>query len=128
MIHEALREFPVVKAVPVQWGDMDAFAHVNNTVYLRWFESARLAYFERLAVSTSNRGVAPILASVSCRFRAPVTYPDVVHAGARITDVAADRPQVLRELHELVEHDAGGPLPNYDQLRERIQSEWYRLT
>ena len=34
---------PIVIALSVQWGDMDAFAHVNNTVYLRWFESARIA-------------------------------------------------------------------------------------
>jgi arylsulfatase A-like enzyme len=44
------------------------------------------------------------------------------------TDVAADHPHRLKELHQLVEHDAGGPLPNYDRLRQRIQSEWYRLT
>ena len=35
-----LADFPVLIAWPVQWGDMDAFQHVNNTVYFRWFESA----------------------------------------------------------------------------------------
>jgi acyl-ACP thioesterase len=30
-----LAAYPV--AVPVQWGDQDAFGHVNNTVPLRWF-------------------------------------------------------------------------------------------
>ena len=35
--------FPVVIELPVQWGEMDAFGHVNNVVYLRWFESGRIA-------------------------------------------------------------------------------------
>ena len=42
--------WPVRRELPVQWGDMDAFAHVNNTVYLRWFETVRIAYFEELDV------------------------------------------------------------------------------
>jgi hypothetical protein len=44
------------------------------------------------------------------------------------TDVASDHPQMTRELQQLVLHDAGGPLPSYEGVRERIASEWYRLT
>ncbi len=47
----ALAGFPVVLAVPVWWGDQDAFGHVNNTVYLRWFESARIAYSREVGLS-----------------------------------------------------------------------------
>ena len=39
---EALRDFPLVVEIPVQWGDQDAFGHVNNAAYFRWFESARI--------------------------------------------------------------------------------------
>jgi hypothetical protein len=46
----ALGAFPVVISCPVQWGDQDAFGHVNNTAYFRWFESGRIAYFERLGL------------------------------------------------------------------------------
>ncbi|MEM6989358.1 MAG: thioesterase family protein [Myxococcota bacterium] len=66
--------------VPVAWGDMDAFGHVNNVVYLRWFESGRIAFFERVAIE--HRDVAnthaPILARTSCNFVLPLTYPDTV--------------------------------------------------
>ena len=44
------------------------------------------------------------------------------------TDVAPDHPQVTKELQQLVLHDAGGPLPSYEGVRDRIASEWYRLT
>lgn len=90
-----LSDYPVVVEVPVAWGDMDAFAHVNNTVYLRWFETARIAYFERVeALRTKERmGVGPILASTSCRFKIPLTFPDTILAGARVpaASLGADR-------------------------------------
>ncbi len=48
MTEERLEGFPVVVEIPVLWGDMDAFQHVNNVTYFRYFESARIAYFERI--------------------------------------------------------------------------------
>ncbi|WP_369208383.1 acyl-CoA thioesterase [Streptomyces sp. PU-14G] len=31
-------------ACPLRWSDMDAFGHVNNTVYLRYLEEARIDF------------------------------------------------------------------------------------
>ena len=42
-MEELTREYPVIIELPVAWGDMDAFAHVNNTAYFKYFESARIA-------------------------------------------------------------------------------------
>ncbi|MCC6748241.1 MAG: acyl-CoA thioesterase [Deltaproteobacteria bacterium] len=99
---EALSDYKVILPVVVGWGDMDAFAHVNNTVYFRYFEHARIAYFERALVVPSSEGTAqatvavptgvgPILASASCRFKAPVRYPDRVQVGIRVSELADDR-------------------------------------
>lgn len=89
-------EFPVVIELEVRWGDMDAFQHVNNTQYFRYFEQVRIAYFGRSITGGSEdaglpRGVGPILHSTSCRFRAPVKYPDTLYIGARVVDVGKDR-------------------------------------
>jgi acyl-CoA thioester hydrolase len=83
----ALAEYPVVVAIPIQWGDQDAFGHVNNTVPIRWFESARVAYLEQggLGHMMSNDGLGPILAAISCQYRKQLNYPDTVHVGARVT-------------------------------------------
>lgn len=88
-IDSLLAHFPIVISIPVQWGDQDAFGHVNNTVYLRWFESARIAYFERMGVLDLHdaENVGPILASITCDYRRPVTYPDTVSVGARVTRI-----------------------------------------
>ena len=88
-----LPEYPVVIETPVAWGEMDAYGHVNNIVYFRYFETARMAYFERLkSPDFVNRNpLGPILASASCRFRAPLAFPDQVSVGARVARVDEDR-------------------------------------
>ncbi len=90
MIDDMLDGFEVVVTMPVAWGDMDAFQHVNNIVYFRYFEDARIAYFERTGIAgLSGRpcGIGPILASTSCQYKAPLLYPDEVRIGARVTSV-----------------------------------------
>lgn len=76
--------------VPVAWGEMDAFGHVNNVVYFRYFENARIEYLRQVGLADS-RAVGPILASIQCRFRRPITFPDQLHVGARATEVLEDR-------------------------------------
>lgn len=88
-----LDQFPVIIQTRVAWGEMDAFQHVNNIVYFRYFESARMAYFERIgfAEPEQNEGVGPILAQTHCRYRKALTYPDTISMGARITEIKSDR-------------------------------------
>ncbi len=90
---DPLDGYPVRIEVPVAWGDMDALGHVNNTVYFRWFESARIAYFERVGFLEllEETGVGPILASTHCRFRLPLDYPATVGVGTSISALGEDR-------------------------------------
>ena len=83
--------FNVVYETPIAWGDMDAFGHVNNTVFFRLFESARMEYFRRIDFTGANARIGPILAATNCLFRRPIMYPDNVQVGARVTEVKADR-------------------------------------
>lgn len=89
-----LSPYPVVIDVVVVWGSMDALGHVNNTVFLQYFESARIAYLEKVGISfadlaSSEHGV--ILAASSCRHRAPVTFPDTLSVGVRVSALGDDR-------------------------------------
>ena len=92
-MQELLKTFPVVAKLPVIWGDMDSFQHVNNAIYFRYFESARIQYFEALGWmdSVEQLAIGPILGSTSCRYRIPLTYPDTVYAGAKITEMHEKR-------------------------------------
>ena len=93
MSHELLAGYPVVIEIPVQWGEMDAYGHVNNAVLFRYFESARMAYFERCGFTGSYERdkIGAILHSTSCRFRRPLFCPDTALVGTRVSDVGEDR-------------------------------------
>jgi acyl-CoA thioester hydrolase len=93
MTHPELAGFPVVVRSMVHWGEMDAYGHLNNTVFFRYFETARMAYLERCGfLATYDRDrIGAILHSTECRFRVPLFYPDDVLIGARVLDLGADR-------------------------------------
>ena len=84
--------FHILAHVPVAWGEMDAFGHVNNVVYFRYFETARIAYFREIGLleHMDRTGVGPILAETRCRFRRPLTFPDSLRLGVRVTSIAGD--------------------------------------
>ena len=88
-----LAGFPVVVVQAVIWGDMDSYRHVNNVVYFRYFENARLEYFRRMDWFEYERqtGIGPILRSTQARFRKALSYPDTISIGARISAIEEDR-------------------------------------
>ena len=92
-MEETFPRCPVVIDIPVAWGEMDTMRHVNNVVYFRYFESARIAYFERLKFweLMNQTGIGPILASIECKFKIPLTYPDTVSVGTRVSRIEQDR-------------------------------------
>ncbi len=84
-----LAGYSIAISIPVQWGDQDAFGHVNNVIYFRWFESARIAYFQRIGIMkpVSQAHVGTILAAASCDYRRSIEFPDSVRVGIRATRI-----------------------------------------
>lgn len=64
--------------ITVAWGEMDAFGHVNNVQYIRYFETARVRFFEALFDKPWDyqQDVKPVVANISCTYKKPITYPD----------------------------------------------------
>ncbi len=74
--------FPLTVSIVVQWSEMDALGHVNNARFFTWFESARIAMFQRIGVATSGlSAIGPILATTTCDFLRTVVYPATVRVG-----------------------------------------------
>ncbi|WP_172562029.1 acyl-CoA thioesterase [Vibrio furnissii] len=88
-----LQDFPVVTEIPVAWGEMDALQHVNNVVYFRYFETARIDYFRHIQLmeDIAITQIGPVLSETQCRYKIPVTFPDTLLVGSRVSDVQADR-------------------------------------
>jgi acyl-CoA thioester hydrolase len=132
---DLLEDFSIIIEIPVAWGEMDAFGHVNNIVYFRYFESARMAYLSAVGFRGAS-GLGPILASTQCRFRRPLEYPDTVRVGARTVGLDDDRftmeYRVVSLQHSALAAEGSGLIVAYDyetraktllpaRVRERIE-------
>jgi acyl-CoA thioester hydrolase len=134
---DKLDDYPVVVEIPVAWGDMDAFQHVNNVAYFRYFENARIVYFEKIGIidMLKQNGIGPILGSTSCTFKLPLSYPDTVSVGAKTERIEEDRMimkyAVVSHRHQKLAAEGDGVVVIYnyregkktampDALRKRI--------
>lgn len=112
--------FPVHTEIKVQWGDMDAAGHVNNLVYLRWFETARVDYFARLGQDVVMNDDKPgfILAKQDIKYIFPLTYPDRIVASVRIETIQSDRfsmyCQIYSQRHQCLAAVMNGVIVTYD--------------
>lgn len=88
-----LSGYAAIVTLCVQWGEQDAFGHVNNTVPLRWFETSRIRLLEENGLGDLMNGqkLAPLVAAIACRFRRQVTYPDTVSVGTRVAELGRSR-------------------------------------
>ncbi|WP_130803523.1 acyl-CoA thioesterase [Acinetobacter ihumii] len=80
-----LSQYPVVHEQVVAWGDMDAFGHVNNVLYYRYIESARIRYLDELNIFAEK--IYTVVASSQCKYLSPVFYPDTLKIGVRVDEI-----------------------------------------
>jgi len=65
--------------VPLRWGDMDAQGHVNNTLYFRYMEQARIEWLTWLEQRCGGfPGQGSVIVNASCTFLEPLVYPGEV--------------------------------------------------
>lgn len=89
-------EYPIVHEQNVAWGDMDAFGHVNNVMYYRYIESARINYFD--ALNIFEQKVLTVVASNQCKYLRPVFYPDQLKIAVRVDEL---RNSAMRMTYQL---------------------------
>jgi acyl-CoA thioester hydrolase len=75
---EQARQHVLTSLMPIRWGDMDAYGHVNNTVYFRYMEQIRCEWIEALGYKVMPGGDGPVIINASCTFLAPLNYPGTV--------------------------------------------------
>jgi acyl-CoA thioester hydrolase len=81
-------DFTCLVPIMVQWGDMDALGHVNNSVYFRYVETARLLYLEQVGGGNfRSRDDVPVVAHLTLNFRQPVVYPAQLLVGVRVPEM-----------------------------------------
>jgi acyl-CoA thioester hydrolase len=61
--------------LPIMWGDMDSLGHVNNTVYFRYMEQARVSWIDAITGSVGDEQEGPVIANAFFNFYRPVVFP-----------------------------------------------------
>lgn len=70
-----LKKLVYVTRMPIRWGDMDAMGHVNNTVYFRYLEQARIEWFSAAGFEPDPNGDGPVIINARCTFIKQLKYP-----------------------------------------------------
>jgi acyl-CoA thioester hydrolase len=121
--------------IDVRFRDLDALGHVNNAVYLTYFESARIAWWLQVTGQHGLAGMNMILARVEIDFRSPVAYGEALEVGVRcaslgrssfvVESAIADRrgERLVAEARKVLVHydyAAGKSSPLPAELRQRL--------
>jgi acyl-CoA thioester hydrolase len=128
--------------IPIRWGDMDAMGHVNNTVYFRYMEQARISWFDHLGMQPDPAGQGPVIVNAACTFVRQLEYPGTVLARHYVGEIG--RSSIMTHVDMLRTDDPGqvyahgsakvvwvdfprqksAPLP--DHIREQVRRPWTR--
>jgi acyl-CoA thioester hydrolase len=86
---------PALTQLEIRYGDLDPYGHVNNAVYLEFFEKVRICYWRVLAemagIQKLEAGDVPgaryVIAETTVRYKAPIFFEDTLHGAARMRTV-----------------------------------------
>ena len=124
--------------VDVRFADMDSMGHVNNAVYLTYFEAARMAYWMHVTGRGDLKGMDMILARAEVDFRSPLVAPESVEVGVGCASIGRTSFVLQQDMHErrtgrlvaearkvLVHYDynIGRPVPIGEDLRKKILAQ-----
>jgi acyl-CoA thioester hydrolase len=77
--------YPHRLAIPTRWNDNDVYGHVNNVEYYAFFDTVINAWLiAEGGLDIHGGDVIGICAESHCEFRAPLAFPETVHAGLRV--------------------------------------------
>ena len=84
-LRDSYRHF---QAIPTRWADNDIYGHVNNVVYYSYFDTVVNQYLiEQGALDPVKSTVIGLVVETQCEYFAPLSFPDVVHAGLRVAKI-----------------------------------------
>lgn len=120
----------------LRWGDMDAMGHVNNTLYFRYLEQARIELFEALGFPATPGGIGPVIVNAHCSFLRQLRYPGEIEVSSWVGQPGRSSFETVHEIRRIDDPERvfarGGakvvwvdqrveksvPLP--EQVRERL--------
>lgn len=123
--------------VATRWGDQDSYAHINNAVYFRLFEEARVQWLSELGLTVEKSDNSPVIAHTEATYYLPIEYPATVicrcyasepgntSLGIYHTLSTTDNPDTIYTTGYVrnvwINHQTGKPTSIPDAIRSYIQ-------
>lgn len=78
------------QTIPTRWNDNDAYGHVNNSVYYFYFDTIVNQWLiENGLLDIQSSETVGLVVETSCAFFAPISFPQPVTAGLRVTKIGS---------------------------------------
>ena len=78
-----LQDFYFQYDIQTRFRDLDAFNHINNAVFLTYFEDARKSFFDRWSINLEERSL--IVASIKIDYLRQLQHPSNLTVGQKIS-------------------------------------------
>jgi len=83
---QRIDSYPHTLLIPTRWADNDVYGHVNNSVYYFYFDTVVNKYLiENGLLEIGKSEVVGLVVETSCSYFAPISFPDNIIAGLRIS-------------------------------------------
>lgn len=81
-----MNDFSMKLELRIDWSELDAFGHVNNLDIMKYVQTARVNYLEKIGLMQlqMEENTGPILASIQCQFKKPLFYPGQIIILSRV--------------------------------------------
>jgi acyl-CoA thioester hydrolase len=82
--------FLCFRDISTRWMDNDAYGHVNNVVYYKWFDTAVNAHLiENGALDIHNGQTIGLVVETHCNYFSPLAFPQTVQVGLRVARIGS---------------------------------------
>jgi acyl-CoA thioester hydrolase len=114
--------------VAVRFAETDAQGIANNSVYLVWFEVARVAYLDEYAggyKALRAQGIEAFVTEARVRYREPARFADRLTINVRCVDVRGAR---FRFEYAIVRDADGAPVAEGETRHACVEGSTFRPT
>ncbi|RZI43109.1 acyl-CoA thioesterase [Herbaspirillum sp. HC18] len=119
--------------MPIRWGDMDAMGHVNNTVYFRYMEQARIEWFTDAGCEPDPNGEGPVIINARCTFIKQLVYPGEIEVRTYVGPPGRSSFEMVHEIRrvdqpDIVSAEGGAKVVwvNFPSEKSVVLPEWMR--
>jgi acyl-CoA thioester hydrolase len=96
--------------ISIRWGDMDSYRHINNTVYFRYMEQARIEWITSLGYSCTAEKEAMIMVNGFCNFYKQVSFPASLRVSTFVGQIGNSTVDLINTMELIAASADQGPV------------------